>query len=103
MFTNGFLKIAKFDIAAADKEIDKGVHKIQVDTAYKWGGLAIAAYQRYLKTKDPKWLFDGDEYYHESVEHAALTEYKNPKTLKAVQRQVGPIREKSHKEFGALE
>lgn len=97
MFTKGFVKTAGFDIEKADKEISaKPLHQIQKDTAYTWGSRGIAAYKKYLDTKKLPWLFDGDEYYHESVEHAALVESKNPKVLKDVQKYVGAFRERAH-------
>ena len=94
-------KASSVNIDKAWEELSKtNIHAIQKETAFKWGARGGAAYRQYLKTKDPKWLFDGDEYYHESIEHAALVEHKEPAILRKIKSVVLPLREKAHREFG---
>ncbi len=63
-------------VADADRELDaKGRKQLDEETAYKWGARAVAAYRRWEATKDPEWLADAESYYHEGVEHAALSDH----------------------------
>ena len=53
----------------------KTIKQIEEETAYKWAARAIAAYESYEDTGDPSWLKDSEDYYHESIEHAALADH----------------------------
>jgi hypothetical protein len=69
----------QFDVDAALQELDKKSYQdIQKETAIKWGSRAIAAYLISEKSEEPSeslhWLEMGNEYAHESIEHAALVE-----------------------------
>lgn len=71
----------------------KTYHQIQKETAYRWASRACAAYE---------WVSDGNnkecivswtvagEYFHEAIEHAALTENDAPTLLKEIQEAVEP-------------
>lgn len=81
-----------FDLKKASEELSKSnIHTIQVAAAYSWGSRACVAFQNFLKTKDVRWYHDALEYYHESLEHAALVENKKAGTLKEVQNKIQPL------------
>lgn len=62
---NMLRKRLKLDEATAELE-DKTYEQIQIETAWKWGSRAVAAY----KLGDPQ----AQEYEHEALEHAALVD-----------------------------
>lgn len=87
------LKIKDEDIKEAATELSgKSITEIQEETAYKWGSRACAAYEAFLETKDMEWLFDGHEYYHEAIEHAALT---GDEVLSNVKAKCEPLKKKA--------
>lgn len=74
----------------------KTYHQVQRETAWKWASRACASYE---------WVSDGEnaqplmswtvaeEYFHEAIEHAALTEAGAPELLKEIQDAVEPYQE----------
>lgn len=50
----------------------KSMALIQQETALVWADRAAAAYALYLEEGTRQWLLDGEEYYHEALEHAVL-------------------------------
>ena len=45
---------------------------INIETAYKWAGRAVAAFDQYRKTGTLEWVLRGEDYRHEALEHASL-------------------------------
>lgn len=77
-----------FDVEGALKEVqEKTEEQVEEETAYKWGGRAIACYQLYKKTGKIKWFIKGEDYRHEAIEHAALVKDEG-KVLKTVEVEV---------------
>jgi hypothetical protein len=67
---------------------------IQQETAIVWADRAIAAYTLYLEENNIQWLLDGDEYYHEALEHAVLASVA---TAASIQQNVAAIRLQAYK------
>jgi len=51
----------------------RSLGNIQKETAITWAARAVACLVLYRETHEPKWFSDAEEYYHEAVEHAALS------------------------------
>jgi hypothetical protein len=65
----GVVIMTRFDIAISESVDElgrKGLREIQIETAYKWAGRAIAAKMMGIGG-------DAHEYAHEAIEHAALS------------------------------
>ena len=62
---------------------------IQRDTAITWAARAEAALNQFAGTRAPRWLSDATEYYHESIEHAALS--GDVELLESIQGRLGPV------------
>jgi hypothetical protein len=58
---------------ARDDISKRTLSKLQQDTAIAWAVRAVAAMTLYRETGDSRWWYDGDEYFHEAIEHAALS------------------------------
>jgi hypothetical protein len=91
------------NIEAAKKELaEKSLNDIQIETAWTWAGRACASYQNSLEAKGKDKLLYwsiGEEYYHESCEHAALV---NSETfLKEVRDAMAPYQEEASEALGA--
>jgi hypothetical protein len=81
-----------FKISDAQDELSKKTyHDIQKETAYKWGSRAIACFinagHELNLIKKFGLIQLGEEYRHESIEHAALVEDAG-KTLAFVQAEM---------------
>ena len=50
----------------------KTIQMVQEQTAFTWGGRALASLALYSQTGDMQHFLDAQEYGHEAVEHAAL-------------------------------
>jgi hypothetical protein len=61
---------------------------IQRDTSVTWAARAEAALVMYSQTRVPHWLSDATEYYHESIEHAALS--GDVELLESIRDRLGP-------------
>jgi hypothetical protein len=61
---------------------------IQKETAVMWAARAEAALLLYHQTHTPQWLSDATEYYHESIEHAALS--GDVELLESIRGRLGP-------------
>ncbi len=82
-----------FDIKAAQVELSKKlVHQIEFEAACKWAARAYVAYMNFIKSKDARWMFDAENYWHEYLEHAALSEGKNAEQLVKIRAKVEPLR-----------
>ena len=84
-----------FDIQAALTEVQTKTHvQIERETAYKWASRAIACYilTQQADDQDPlRWFLDAEDFRHEAVEHAAMSE-DNGATLKRVEGEMMPHR-----------
>ena len=67
----------------------KSFRQIQEETARIWCDRAAAAYRLYLEDSSAKWLFEGEEFYHEAIEHAASV---GPELVAYVQSALRPLR-----------
>lgn len=84
-------------IKDALKELsEKSLDDIQVATAEKWLGRAVAAYKlsKHDLTNRDKWLHDAAEYEHECLEHASLAKdedliHRIRKVLKSIKSDLG--------------
>jgi hypothetical protein len=64
-----------FNVEEARSELREKSHKdIERETADKWAGRAAAAYQLAEETGDTDWLRRADDFRHEALEHAAMSE-----------------------------
>jgi hypothetical protein len=86
-------------IDKAKKELkEKSYLEIQKDTAWTWASRACASYELAIEEKDihrKVSIFQvAEEFFHESVEHAALYE-DNGELLKKLQKEVNPYRDKA--------
>lgn len=60
---------------------------IELETALKWAGRAVACRERYARTGRAAWLLRARDYAHEALEHAALVgDYG--RTAAEVQRKI---------------
>lgn len=85
-----------FDTKKSTEELSKlNIHQIQSETAYAWGSRAWSAYFNFVKSKDIRWFFDGREYEHEALEHAALIQTKFPLVLKEIQEKLATLKKES--------
>jgi hypothetical protein len=64
---------------------------INVETAYKWAGRAVASYLEFNRTEGVEWLFRAEDYRHEAIEHAALVG-DGGELLKMLEEQIEPYR-----------
>jgi len=76
----------------------KSFNDVQLETAYKWASRAAASYVLMIDAEVDKklgfWTM-AEDYYHEAIEHAALT-VGNPAELVAkIQAAVAPYQEKA--------
>lgn len=63
----------KNGIAAATREVlEKSDAEIERETSEKWFKRAVACYRQYESTGRVGWLTRFEDYFHESLEHAAL-------------------------------
>lgn len=90
-------------IAEAKTELaSKTYRQIQEETATKWAARAGAAYEMVveseLKSKLATWTL-AEEFYHESIEHAALTE-DDGKILASIREALKPLQEKAAENIG---
>ena len=67
---------------------------IQRETAVTWAARAEAALHQFRGTHVMHWFSDAAEYYHESIEHAALS--GDVELLESIRGRLGPVFE----EFG---
>jgi len=80
----------------AAKELDeKSLKDIQKATAKTWASRAEEAYKRAINEKSIKWLLDGDEYFHESIEHSSLAE--DLTVFEEIRAKLMPIRKEAFK------
>jgi len=89
------LKEARDEIAA------KTHRQIEVETAWKWASRAAAAYELVSNEGEDKlaiWSM-AEEFYHESVEHAALSE-DDGELIKKIKDAVEPYLEKACETMG---
>lgn len=90
---------------ARKKLEEKSYHEIQKETAWTWSSRAVVSYEFVLEaSKDQKiasWTV-AEEFYHEAIEHAALTEEDAPKLLKEIQDAVHPYQEKAVEHLESL-
>jgi hypothetical protein len=78
----------------AKKELDsKSLKDIQIETAKTWAKRAEEAYKRAIDEKSIKWLLDGDEYFHESIEHSSLSE--DLTVFEEIRAKLMPIRKQA--------
>jgi hypothetical protein len=71
----------------------KPIALIQHETALVWEDRAVAAYRLYLEEGIRQWLLDGEEYYHEALEHAVLA---SPELAATIQRRISGLRAQVH-------
>lgn len=69
--------------------LSKPMSTIHQETAILWSERAVTAFSLFLETRQKHWILDGEEYYHEALEHAALV---SPELAAAVQGHVENIR-----------
>lgn len=92
------------DLEKAKLELEqKSYAQIQEETAWTWASRACVSYQNCSNVSFPEklacWSM-GEEYYHEAVEHAALT-VDNFGLLKQVRDAVHPFQENASNSMGA--
>lgn len=76
------------------RELDeKSLKDIQKATAKTWASRAEEAYKRAINEKSIKWLLDGDEYFHESIEHSSLAE--DLTVFEEIRARLMPIRKRA--------
>jgi hypothetical protein len=74
----------------AYKELQvKTISTIQRDTAATWTNRAIAAYRLFIETGIIDWYLNAEEFRHEALEHAALTE---PSMVDSVRLVIAPMK-----------
>jgi hypothetical protein len=79
-----------FDLRVSQARADvttRALGTIQKETAITWAARAVASLRLYHETRQPKWYSDAEEYYHEAIEHAALS--GDDELLNAVRAAVG--------------
>jgi hypothetical protein len=86
-------------IEEAYQELLHKSHKdIEVETCYKWAGRAVAAYIMISRTEIPKkqlqLLADAEDYFKESVEHAATS--LEPSLVEEIIQWVQPFKENAN-------
>lgn len=80
-------------IQLATEELhSKTERDIEYETAVKWGARTIAAYQIYVRTGQHIALLSAEDYYHETLEHAALVR-DGGRTVNRIQEQIDPTRQ----------
>lgn len=95
--------MALLDPKEAAKELQQKTEKeIQHETAIKWGNRAAQAFIN-SKTSDDReerleWFIAAEEYYHESLEHAALV-YDDGKLLSSLQKELDQYKKIAKKEL----
>lgn len=87
-----------FNVEKALQELsEKTYRQIQEETAWTWLSRAAASYQNCLEEEPSRrlvcWTL-GEEYYHEAIEHGALTE-GNENLVQELREAVRPYQEKA--------
>jgi hypothetical protein len=88
------MKMLKVDEAQAELKV-KTYDQIQEETAWKWGSRAAACFQNVVSGQSDKlaaWTL-AEEYYHEAVEHAALS--TNDALVRQIRDAISPFQEKA--------
>jgi hypothetical protein len=86
-------------IEEASKELaTKSYSEVQKDTAWKWASRAAASYlfmlEAEIQLKVGFWTV-AEEFYHEAIEHAALTAEDPGDLVKKIREAVHPYQEKA--------
>lgn len=83
-------------VKEARKELeDKTYREIEVETAWKWASRAAAAYEKVKESGNKLGAWSvAEEFYHEAVEHAALSEDEG-ELLKKIKKAVEPYQEQA--------
>lgn len=90
-----------FNVEEASQELEEKSHgEIEKETAEKWGARAVAAYQK-AQTGGSEdgvtWLRKGDDYRHEALEHAAMSEIDG--LLEEIKAEIDAVRDQTFVEF----
>lgn len=88
---------------AKEELSQKTYAQIQEETAWTWSSRACVCYQNCVEEKFPAklaWWSMGEEYAHESYEHAALT-VESPNLLQQIRDAVQPYQEAASNSMGA--
>lgn len=93
-------------IKEAKEELAKKSYRdIQEQTSWTWASRAVVSYQNVLTVSKDKKISTyllAEEYYHESVEHAALVETGASSLLSMIQAAVMPHASKAWEELESL-
>jgi hypothetical protein len=98
----------KLNLEEARQELDqKSYRDSQIETAFKWGARAAVSYGRIKEVTDQeeklKFWTVAEEFFHESIEHAALVEDDGNKTLQEVRDAVRPFQEAAFQDLGHID
>jgi len=62
-------------MSALTELADKSISEIEAETATVWAGRSLASFQLFFNSGDIGRLLDAEEFMHEALEHAALSEH----------------------------